>query len=147
MTSLNFAPLRLLAFAVFGLVLLGAAPAARAQSCNEDLGKLGEQRNAEIKKLNDISKSHGGKLDPIAACPVLQKLKSVEASMSAYMVKNKDWCNLPEELVNNFHNASGRTATMAGQACALAVKAKQMQQQGGMAGPAMPAVKLPAGPL
>lgn len=139
----------LLLLAGFFLLLLAGASGARAQSCNDDLGAFGKKRNSEIEALNAISKSHGNKLDPVAACPHLRSMQSIEAKMLAYLVKNKEWCNIPDEFLQNFKNNSGRTGTMAGQACALAAKVKQMQSQGGGmgAGNLPPPPKLPAGPL
>jgi hypothetical protein len=146
MVRLKYIRARLLAFGAAALMI--AAPAAHAQSCNEDIAAFGQKRNAAIQKLNAISKSHGGKLDPIEACPALRNLKAVEGEMAAYLTKNKDWCNIPDDFLNNFNSGTSRTAGMANQACALAAKVKQMQQNGGLgAAAAPPPVKLPAGPL
>jgi len=145
----DFAALRLFSFLALGFVgLLAFAPSARAQSCNEDIGAFGQKRNAAIQALNAISKAHGGKLDPVAACPALKNLSAVEAQMGAYLVKNKEWCNIPDDFINNFKTGTARTGGMAKQACELAAKVKEMQQNGGMgAAAAPPPVKLPAGPL
>lgn len=131
------------------VALASASGGARAQSCNEDLAAIGKKRNGEIEALNAITKSHGGKLDPIAACPHLRNMKSIEGQMIAYLVKNKDWCNIPDDFINNFKNNSARTGTMAAKACEMAVKMKKMQENGGMAagGQLAPPPKLPAGPL
>jgi hypothetical protein len=122
-------------FAGFFLAFSAFSGGARAQVCNEDLAVFGKQRNTEIEALNTISKAHDNKLDPIAACPHLRTMKDIEAKMAAYMVKNKA--------------NSERTTKIAEQACALAAKAKQMQQNGGGAGIGNlpPPPKLPAGPL
>ena len=148
MSSFSFAAPRL-AFLALGLAAAcGFAPAAQAQSCNEDIAAFGQKRNAAIQKLNAISKAHGGKLDPIAACPALRNLNAIEGQMGAYLTKNKDWCNIPDDFLNNFKTGTSRTGAMAKQACDLAAKVKQMQENGGMgAAAAPPAVKLPAGPL
>ncbi|MCI4677685.1 hypothetical protein K9U39_02830 [Rhodoblastus acidophilus] len=139
-------------FFLLGVFFLGFSAlsgAARAQSCNEDLAALGKSRNTEIEALNAISKAHGNKLDPIAACPHLRKMKEIEAKMANYFAKNKDWCNIPDDFLANFKQNTERTAKIAEQACALAAKAKQMQESGGGAGLGNlpPPPKLPAGPL
>jgi hypothetical protein len=145
------APMRyFLLLAGFLVLSLGASGGAWAQSCNEDLSVMGKKRNTDIEALGAISKSHGGKLDPILACPHLRSMKTIETQMLAYLVKNKDWCNIPEEFINNFKANGEKTAKMAGQACELAVKMKKMQEGGGMMGGAQnlpPPPKLPAGPL
>jgi hypothetical protein len=135
-------------FAMFFLALGAFSSGARAQVCNEDLAAFGKQRNAEIEALNAISKAHGNKLDPVAACPHLRKMKDIEGKMSAYLTKNKDWCNIPDDFLSNFQSNTERTGKIAEQACALAAKAKQMQQNGGGGvGNLPPPPKLPAGPL
>lgn len=133
-----------------GVVMLGCclwSNGAFAQSCNDDLAAMGKARNAEIEALNAISKSHGNKLDPIAACPHLRKMKDIEQKMSAYLTKNKDWCNIPDEFIANFKAGTEHTGQIAQQACELAEKAKKMQQNGGSMGNLPPPPKLPAGPL
>jgi hypothetical protein len=151
MANAIFAPARaFLLLAGFLMILLGAASVARAQSCNEDLATFGKKRNSEIEALNAISKSHGGKLDPIAACPHFRSMSSIEGQMLAYLVKNKEWCNIPDDFLEGFKTNSGKTAGMAKQACELAAKAKKMQEQGGGfagGGNMPPPPKLPAGPL
>ncbi|MGO8740619.1 hypothetical protein [Rhodoblastus sp.] len=129
------------------LALAAFAGKARAQSCTEDLADFGKRRNTEIEALNAISAAHNKKLDPVAACPHLRKMTEIEGKMAAYMVKNKEWCNIPDDFVAKFKESSARTANVAQQACALAAKAKQMQESGGGLGNLPPPPKLPAGPL
>lgn len=133
------------------LVMFASAGGARAQSCNDDLAKLGQKRGAQIEALNGIAKANKGKLDPVAACPRFRELASIENEMVAYLVKNKDWCNIPDEFLNNFKTGSAKSNAMATQACAIAAKVKKMQKEqalgGGGGGNLGPAPKLPAGPL
>jgi hypothetical protein len=152
MANAIFAPARVfLLLAGFIVILLGAASGARAQSCNEDLAVFGKKRNSEIEALNAISKSHGGKLDPIAACPHFRNMSSIEGQMLAYLQKNQEWCSIPDDFINGFKTNSGKTVAMAKQACELAAKVKKMQEQGGGGlaggGNLPPPPKLPAGPL
>ncbi len=145
-----FVPARIfLLLAGFIVLLLGGASGARAQSCNDDLADFSKQRTAEIEALNAISKAHQGKLDPVGACPHLKSMKTVEGKMLAYLEKNKEWCNIPDDFINGFKTNTEKTATMASQACQLADKVKQMQSQGGGLGGGNlpPPPKLPAGPL
>ncbi|MBX9741056.1 MAG: hypothetical protein K2X62_13325 [Beijerinckiaceae bacterium] len=127
------------------------APSATS-SCEADIGKLQQRRNAQIGDLNKLSKK-GGKLDPVSACPKLRGLASLESQMVAYMVKNQNWCSIPDNVIENVKEGSGRTAKIAQQACSLAAQVKKMQSQqaagGGAAGPfgAPAAPRLPAGPL
>jgi hypothetical protein len=138
-------------FLLFGLLFLAWSAfsgTASAQSCSEDMAAFGKSRSTEIEALNAISAAHDKKLDPVAACPHLRKMKDIEAKMAEYMAKNKDWCNIPDDFIAKFKESAVRTATVAQQACALAAKAKQMQESGGAgAGNLAPPPKLPAGPL
>lgn len=151
MANAIFAPARaFLLLAGLLVILLAASSGARAQSCNEDLAAFGKKRNSEIEALNAISKSHGGKLDPIAACPHFRNMSSIEGQMLAYLQKNQEWCNIPDDFINGFKGNSEKTVGMAKQACELAAKAKKMQEQGGGfagGGNLPPPPKLPAGPL
>lgn len=102
----------------------------------------------QIQALQAISKSHGGKLDPEAACPHLRAMKGIEAKMLAYLKANKDWCNIPDQFVASFTANTEKTKKMTAQACALAVKEKRIQESGGMGfGKLPPPPKLPTGPL
>ncbi len=145
-----FVPARIfLLLAGFIVLLLGGASGARAQSCNDDLADFSKQRTAEIEALNAISKAHQGKLDPVGACPHLKGMKAVEGKMLAYLEKNKEWCNIPDDFINGFKANSEKTAGMSKQACDIAAKMKKMQEGGGLAGGGNlpPPPKLPAGPL
>lgn len=138
---------------VAGLSLLAycvAAGGAHAQSCQEDFQKLSERRMAQIQALNTIGKAGKGKMDPNAACPAAKKLVGIENEMTGYMTKNKEWCNIPDNVLDSFKQAASKTKVFASQACAAAAKMKQMMEQqreqaasGGMGAPP----KLPSGPL
>ena len=69
----------------------------------------------------------------------------------AYLEKNKDWCAIPDQLLDGAKGQRNQFTKTAGQACGMAAKVKQMKEQAekqaaqGMSGPAVQ--KLPAGPL
>src|SRR5690606_8100235 len=130
--------LPILAFMAFG------ATAALAQSCNDDIGALQQKRTAQLDALNKMTKANDGKLDPVASCPRLRTLATLEREMLAYMEKNQSWCSIPDEIIEQVKTGSARTSQVAGQACKIAAQARQMQQQQSTA-PAAPA--LPRGPL
>ncbi|MCW6509903.1 hypothetical protein [Lichenifustis flavocetrariae] len=119
--------------------------AARAD-CQTDINAIMKRRIDAVAQINGIAKKNGGKLDPIAACPRLRSLASVEAEGMAYFTKNQEWCNLPPDFVSKMTDAHAKTVGFAAKACAVAVKMKQMQtQQAQQAQEALP--KLPEGPL
>lgn len=144
------------ASSLFAAAIFAAAtmPALAQQSCQEDFQRLSTRRNASIGALNALGKSGKGKMDPIAACPVARKLVGVESEMLAYMEKNKDWCAIPDNVLDGFKQARAKTQNFASQACAFAAKVKKAQaqqkaaaEQGGGFGGGAQAQKLPSGPL
>ncbi len=146
---------RKLTFPVCTTALLGAlallvalAGAARAGDCNEDIANLSKKRQTFIDQLNQLAKGGKKQLDPIASCPKLRALAAAERELVAYLTKNKDWCNVPEEALQNLTMSSGKTGQVANQACKVAEQIKKAQEQQATGGPGQPpAPKLPAGPL
>lgn len=123
---------------------------ALAQSCQEDFQKLSQRRMGQIQVLNNLGKAGKGKMDPMAACPASRKLAAIEGEMLAYMEKNKEWCSIPDNVVDGFKQARAKTLQFSGQACAFAAKAKKMQEmqrQQAASGGMMAPPKLPSGPL
>ena len=143
-------PIRFTAIGAFALIsAIGFSSAARAD-CQEDLGVMMKKRNSQMESLNRLSKGGKGKLDPIAACPALRNLASVEGQIVAYAEKNKEWCNLPPDFLDNAKKGRAGSQKFAGQACAAAVQVKKMkeqaqQQAAGGGGPQVQ--RLPTGPL
>ena len=153
MTSLYIRSLARIGFGVGVLFFLGFAAPAMAQICENDMGEFQQKRNAQMENIGKLQKKNEGKLDPVAACPMLRSLASLEQTMLAYMEKNQNWCNIPDQALSNVKEGSGKTAAIAKQACSLAVKMKKQQEQQA-AGPRpggpgfnVPAPKLPTGPL
>jgi hypothetical protein len=122
----------------------GVAGTAFAEDCNTEIGALSKKRQAIIDDLNRIAKSSPkGQLDPTASCPKLKTLAAAEQQLLAYLTKNKDWCQVPDDAVANFNAAAERSKTIAAKACAVAEQIKKGLQAGAAAqGP-----KLPTGPL
>lgn len=148
------ARLRLATIAAAGVALIAcAAPAMAQSSCQADFEKLSATRNARIAAVNDLAKKGKGKLDPIAACPRLQSLVAAERAMLDYMVKNKSWCSIPDNIIEDAKKGGANTQRVAGQACGVAAQVRKMRAQaerqaregGGPAGPQAP--RMPAGPL
>jgi hypothetical protein len=131
------------------LISFAGGSVARAQSCQEDFQKLSEKRMAQISVLNKLGKAAKGKMDPVAACPAARRLVTIETEMFNYIQKNKDWCNIPDNVADGFKQARAKTQAFASQACAVAAKVKKMQAEQAAGGgvPEQQAQKLPAGPL
>ena len=131
--------------AIAGCASIGAAYAA---DCNTDVAGLTAKRQVSIDKLNELAKATKGKLDPVASCPVLRNLVKSEGDLLKYLEANKNWCNVPDEAVNNLKAADSKSQTFATQACNFAAQAKKQQQQAASgANLGVETQKLPAGPL
>ena len=133
--------------------LILSAP-AMAQSCQEDIAKLTARRQVQIEAINRSGKASKGKLDPVASCPRLRNLAAIENEFLGYMIKNKEWCHVPDDAIANVRAGHGKTAGIAAQACNIAKqvqRARQQQAAGGGGGQGavqqQPATKLPTGPL
>ena len=145
-----------------GVALPAAAQpqaAASSSSCDRDFQTLANARTAQIGSLNRLTKAKGGKMNPIDACGKLQGLAGIETRMVAYVEKNKDWCGIPDNVLDNIKKGRQGTLAFAGKACsaaglykkALAQNAAQQRAAASGAGPAAQnapqAQRLPAGPL
>ena len=139
---------------LLALPLLSAP--AFAQSCQEDIAKLVQRREAVLAVINKSVKAGGGKLDPVSSCPRLRNLAAIEGEFVAYLDKNKDWCHVPDDAVANASASRAKMAATASRACGFAAQAarirvlqrrQQQQQQQQAAGPQAPVQRLPAGPL
>ena len=130
----------LAAFAVAGIFV--TAPAfAQSSACQEGQKILQERQNL-IQQVNKLT--NGGKnkqIDPRAACTIFSKLVTNGTAGQKWMTDNKDWCQVPDQLIQSFSEDHQRSQKFKGQACGAAAKmaemekrAKQQAQQG--SGPA-----------
>ena len=117
-----------------------------ASTCEADMMKFQERRQASIESINKIVAAGKGKIDPVASCPKLRSLVAVEAEMRAWMIKQKDWCSIPDQVIESMKEGTGKTSLIADRACAAAAQMRR-QQQSPAGGGAAPAMKLPTGPL
>ena len=125
----------------------GARPAEVPASCETQMTKFQERRQTQMAELDKIVKtSKNGKVDPAASCPKLKSLVSIETEMRNWMTKQQSTCGIPNEIMGQMREATGKTAQIAERACQAAAEMKR-QQTGAPSAGAPPAMKLPAGPL
>ena len=145
-----------LALPAFALgLLVGVAPALADNDCAGDLQKLAARREAAMKGINElVAASKGKKLDPEAFCVRSRPLNGAEEAMLAYMTKNKDWCQIPDDAIANLKASHAKSVEFGGKACNVAAQVEKMkkqaaqaQQQQQQAGGAPQVQPLPAGPL
>jgi len=136
------------AFAVAGLFMgadaMGSAARAQASSCADGQKIIAERRSLgeQFQKLSNGGKDK--KLDPRAACGLFTKLAANGDAGVKWMTENKDWCQIPDKVFEDFTAEHKRIQTVKGQACQAAAKMAEMEkrakqqaqqaQQGGLAG-------------
>jgi hypothetical protein len=146
----RFGPVREMALAAVALSLAVCGGTAYAGDCNQDIGALTKKRQGIIDELNQLAKDKGGgkkQLDPVASCPKLRALVAAEHELVAYLTKNKDWCSVPDEALQNISASNVKSNAVANQACTAAAQMKKAQEQQASGALNAPQQKLPAGPL
>jgi hypothetical protein len=131
----------LAAFAVTGFFI--SAPAFAQSSACQEGQKILQERQGLIQQINKLTE--GGKkkkLDPRAACSVFTKLVTNGNAGEKWMTDNKDWCQIPDQVVEGFAKDHKASQNIKGQACQAAAKmaemekrAKQQAQQAKQGGP------------
>jgi hypothetical protein len=133
--------------AVMVSVPLVISGTAYAIDCNQDIGALTKKRQGIIDQLNQLAQGGKKQLDPVASCPKLRALVAAEHDLISYLTKNKEWCGVPDEAFQNITASTGKSSTVANQACKVAAQMKKAQEQQATGALNAPQQKLPAGPL
>ena len=133
---------------------LASASPAFADDCAGDLQKLSARREAALQGINAlVAAAHGKKLDPESFCVRSRPLGAAEDAMLAYMIKNKDWCQVPDDAIAQLKASHAKSVAFAAKACTVAAQIKKMKaaaakaQQQQAAGGAPQVQPLPTGPL
>lgn len=141
--------------AAMGLVLGASGALAQQSSCTTDFQKYMGPRQALIERINGFQKRRP---TPQQACSTLSQLVAADGRMAKWVDENKDWCQIPDEVVEQLKTGSGQAQRARGQACGAArqqasaiarARAQQRAAQGGGGGaPAVGSgVRLPSGAL
>ena len=116
---------RSLALAGFALVVT-AAPAV-AQVCQEG-SKYIKERQEIVLQLNKAG-GKDRKLDPRMACGSFGKLVANGEQSLKWLETNKDWCQIPDQVVANLQREHTKVKEIRGQACQAAAKLAEMEKQ------------------
>jgi hypothetical protein len=134
---------------VLGLALAGVGWAAPSlpQSCGDDMQKLSQRRDAQMLAINEMVKAAKGKpIDPTEFCAKSGPLSAAEMALLAYMEKNQDWCQIPDETIASLKANHVKSVEFTAKACKVAAEIKKMKEQQAQGG-APQAQSLPTGPL
>ncbi len=127
---------------------------AQASNCQTDFQKVMAPREALMQRINGFRTKR-----PTAgqACSTLGQLVTADGNVLKWMTENKDWCQIPDSLVEQLQTAGGQVSKSRAQACSAAknqvtqqARARAAQaraQQGGGAPPVGSSVRLPQGAL
>jgi hypothetical protein len=143
----------------FGMcfVIPTSAAQAQASNCQTDFQKVMGPRQTLIERINGFRNK---KPTATQACSTLGQLVSADGRLIKWLTDNKEWCQIPDQLIEQVQGSTGQASRSRTQACGAA-KNQQVQiararaaqaraQQGGGAGSA-PAVgsgvRLPQGAL
>ncbi len=150
MTMLTFKTMAAAATAAT-LLILGGEAQAQSASCQTDFQKVMEPRQALIQRINGFRNKR-----PTAtqACSTLGSLVAADRKLIAWMTENKDWCQIPDQLIEQVQGAAAQASRSRGTACQAAknqanqVARARAQQQGAASAPAVGSgVRLPQGAL
>jgi len=116
--------------ALAALGIFASAPASAQSSACQDGQKILLERQEIIKQVTALT--GGGKkkqIDPRAACTVFGKLVTNGDAGLKWMTTNKDWCQVPDQVFENFQQDHKRAQTFKGQACGAAAKLAEMEKR------------------
>lgn len=115
--------------ALSALVVAGLATPALAQSpvCQEGQGHLQERQTLMQQFNKTMTKDR--KIDPRGACPVLGKMVSNADNLLKWASTNKDWCQIPDQMVESLTAEQDKLKSLRTQACQAAAKIAEMEKQ------------------
>ncbi|MCO4053902.1 MAG: hypothetical protein HEQ16_07585 [Bosea sp.] len=122
-----------LAAGMCSAMMLAAAPAQAQSGVCANLGKLLQEREGILKRINGLGKKN---VNPANACNLFTTLVNNGNRTIAFATENKDWCQIPDEFMTNLTSGQRQVQGVRGQACraaqqqaALQQRARQQQQQ------------------
>jgi hypothetical protein len=127
--------------------MIGAAPAmAMPASCVADYQKHAKAREDAVARINGFNKRR-----PTAqqACSAFNTLNGAENRFHKWLSDNKDWCQVPDGVIEQLDGARAQSRKIAGQACTAAKRqAAGAPPPGAARGPQPGAgIRLPQGAL
>jgi len=152
MDTRNLTIATLAASAAAFLASAGTA-AAQSSSCQTDFQKIMEPRQALIERINGFRNKRPS---PGQACSTLGQLVSADGKLLGWLNENKEWCQIPEQLIEQLQTASSQASRSRANACQAAknqasqiarARAQQRAAEGGGAPAVGSGVRLPQGAL
>jgi hypothetical protein len=115
-----------LAAGMCGAMLLAITPAQAQSGVCANLGKLLQEREGILKRINGLGKKN---VNPANACSLFTTLVNNGNKTIAFATENKDWCQIPDEFMNNLTTGQKQVQGVRGQACRAAQQQAALQQR------------------
>ena len=142
------------ALAAAAAAALGAssgAAQAQASTCQTDFQKMMEPRQKLIERINGFRNKRP---TAVQACSTLGSLVAADRKLIGWLNENKEWCQIPDQLIEQLQTASSQASRSRGTACQAAknqasqiARARAQQQQQSGAPAVGSGVRLPQGAL
>ena len=117
--------------------------AQKQVDCQGEFTKMTSLRTTLTQKLNKMS---GEKASPVTVCNDLNKLFSLEKRIFQWVNKNKEWCQIPDNIAVNVKKSAEGTAKIAQNVCLQAEQYIEMEKN--KQGQSLtPRFRIPSGPL
>lgn len=109
-----------------GLGLASSGARAMPESCQKEFAPMMEKRQAYINQINAYNKR---KPTAIQACNTFKGLASHNEKIGQWMASQKDWCQVPEDMIKQFGDAQVQINQTRAKICDAAAKQAQMMKQ------------------
>lgn len=110
-----------------GAIAASAPASAQASSC-QDAQVFMKARQSIVEELNKLG-GKDKKMDPRKACASFGKLAKNGETGLKWFEANKDWCQVPDQVVQNFTQEHDKVKELRGQACKVAAQVNEMEKK------------------
>jgi hypothetical protein len=123
--------IRLPSLVIAGLAMAAASSAtpalAQAGSC-QDITVMLKERQTLIQRIAAMG-AKGKKVDARVACTSFTTLVANGTKSVKWMEANKDWCQVPDALIENIRNDHGQAQKLRANACKVAAQVADMEKK------------------
>lgn len=115
------------ASALLSGLLFSISPAlAMPESCQKDFTPMMNKRQQYMNQINGFKNK---KPTAPQACTIFSGFSAQNSKIVAWMTAQKDWCQIPDEMLSGMKDQQGQIDKVRSNACGVAAKQAQMIQQ------------------
>lgn len=108
------------------LMAPGGTEAMAQSAVCQKLEPMLQERQRLMQRVNSLGRRN---VNPQVACNLFGQLAANGQKTIAFVRENKDWCQIPDDFVNNLTGSQGQIAKVRGQACTAARQQAQLMQR------------------